>query len=86
MDIYKIFGLKEILSAIWYILKDGSLLSIAKLLNFIPQLLVSIFSGHLGSIEIFETASLYLFINATLGFGSFPFAIGIVSLCHDIIS
>ena len=79
MDIYKRIGLKEILSTIWYILKDGSLLSIAKLLSFIPQLLVSIFSGHLGSIEIFETASLYLFINATLGSGSIPFAIGTVS-------
>ena len=82
MDIYETFGLKETLLATWHILRDGAILSIAMILNFIPTLLVSIFSGHLDGITYFDTASLYLFIDATLGYGCFPYAIGPVSFCN----
>ena len=82
MDIYETFGWKETLLATWHILRDGAILSIAMVLNFIPTLLVSIFSGHLGGITYFDTASRYLFIDATLGYGCFPYAIGPVSFCN----
>ena len=80
MDIYETFGLKETLLATWHIFMDGGILSIAMILSFIPNLLVSIFAGHLDGITYFDTASLYLFIDATLGYGCFPYAIGPVSL------
>ena len=78
MDIYEQFTLKEVAQATLAILKDGILLSVAMVLNFVPQLLVSIFSGHLDSLKVFDTSTLYLFIDSILGALSCAYAIGSV--------
>lgn len=79
MDNYDQFTLKAVVNATWNIFIDGILLSVAIVLNFVPQLLVSIFSGHLGGIKIIDTATLYLLIDSLIGALSCAYAIGSVS-------
>lgn len=86
MDIYGEFTWKETACATFSIFKDGILLSIAMFTNFIPQLLVATFSGHMNSIKDFDTAALYLLIDSILGALTFAYAIGSVKISNLIFS
>ena len=67
------------------ILRDGILLSIAMVLNYVPQLLISIFSGHMDGLKVFDTSTLYLLIDSILGALSCSYAIGSVCIMIFII-
>ena len=90
MDNFDDFPLKEIAKATLNIFIDGTLLSFATVLNFVPQLLVSIFAGHLDGIEFINTATLYLLIDSIFGALSFAYAIGSVIIrliiLHEFIN
>ena len=47
MEVYNEFEARAVALATWAILQRGSLLCVAFVLNTVPQLLVSVFAGHL---------------------------------------
>ena len=82
MEVYNEFEARAVALATWAILKRGSLLCVAFVLNTVPQLLVSVFAGHLSGLNAFDKASLFLFIDALFGFVSCSYAIGSVCAMH----
>ena len=78
MEVYDQFGAREVVQASWAILKRGSFLCLAIVKNMVPQMLVSIFAGHMSGLAVFDKASLFLLIDALLGSVSCAYAIGSV--------
>lgn len=82
MEVYDHFGVREVVQASWIILQRGSFLCLAIVKNMVPQMLVSIFAGHMGGVATFDKASLFLLIDALLGSVSCAYAIGSVCSIH----
>ena len=78
MEVYEQFSAREVVQASWAILKRGSFLCLAIVKNMVPQMLVSIFAGHMSGLAVFDKASLFLLIDALLGSVSCAYAIGSV--------